>query len=135
MKQGHNQLFVREADPNRKFWTFFTTRSCQALNILNAFSELCPRLVFWGGGGGRHGTLANPLLRKRSSKIDHFTPLILLCLILLSHKKFHPLFAPQNFLPLLNFLSMHFQNFCWGLHVYKPSYPLFMHETTKYFIT
>ena len=67
-------------------------------------------------------------LGKRSSKIDPFTPLILriFCIYLtlfniIIPKIFQPHFAWHNFIPLLDFLFMHIQNFCWGLQGNKKS--------------
>ena len=61
-----------------------------------------------------------PLFGKRSSKIESFTSLIRLFCIYLAlfniiiPKHFQPCFTQHIFTQILNFLSMHIQNFFWG---------------------
>ena len=74
-----------------------------------------------------------------------FTPLILriyllFCIYLtlfniIIPKIFKPYFTLHNFVPLLNFLFMHIQKFCWELKGTNLVIPcLCMHQNTKYFV-
>ena len=106
---------------------------------------LVEQLYFNIHRGGRGPWL--PLLGKRSSKVDHFTPLILrifliFCIYLTSlnviiPKKFQPHFAWHNFILLLFYISCPciFKIFAGGFkgtnHVISC---LCIHENIKYFI-
>ena len=85
--------------------------------------------------GGLEGP--GPPFGEKVQQIHPFTPLILrifllFCIYLtlfniIIPKNFQPFFTQHNFIPLLPFLSMHIQKFCWGLQGYKPGYPLFVY--------
>ena len=90
------------------------------------------------GSGGPGPPFGEKVQQNRPLYTPNFEDILLFCIYLtlfniIILKNFHPHFTQHNFIPLLDFLSVHIQNFGFkGTNLVIPC--LCKHENIKYFI-
>ena len=98
-------------------------------NISPQHQILCTQQGCSQGGSGGAG---EKVQQNGPFYTPNFEDILIICIYLtLSNiiipKNFQRRFTLHNLIPLLDFLSMHIQNFCWGLQGHKSCHLLFVH--------